>query len=122
MGLPGIEYTTVVLNDPGRLISVHCIPVPRGRLGWFDGLVRTGDFQRSDFKPMWRQGMFVLPFMARLVLPNSVVERYWRRSNRSVYGHLKAAAAHIILSGWLFLAAVWHWVYWDLELLEIPHQ
>ena len=26
------------------------------------------------------------------------------------------AIAHIILSGLLFLAAVWHWVYWDLEL------
>merc|ERR1712054_87463 len=26
------------------------------------------------------------------------------------------AAAHIVLSGLLFLAAVWHWVFWDLEL------
>ena len=26
------------------------------------------------------------------------------------------AIAHIVLSGLLFLASVWHWVYWDLEL------
>lgn len=24
------------------------------------------------------------------------------------------AVAHIVLSGLLFLAAIWHWVYWDL--------
>jgi len=30
------------------------------------------------------------------------------------------AAAHIILSGLLFLASVWHWVYWDLELFRDP--
>jgi len=30
------------------------------------------------------------------------------------------AAAHIGLSGLLFLAAVWHWVYWDLELFRDP--
>lgn len=28
------------------------------------------------------------------------------------------AASHIILSGLLFLAAIWHWVYWDLELFR----
>jgi photosystem II CP47 chlorophyll apoprotein len=30
------------------------------------------------------------------------------------------AAAHIVLSGLLFLAAVWHWVFWDLELFRDP--
>ena len=30
------------------------------------------------------------------------------------------ALAHIGLSGLLFLAAVWHWVYWDLELFRDP--
>jgi photosystem II CP47 chlorophyll apoprotein len=30
------------------------------------------------------------------------------------------ATAHIVLSGLLFLAACWHWVYWDLELFRDP--
>ena len=30
------------------------------------------------------------------------------------------AASHIILSGLLFLASVWHWTYWDLELFRDP--
>jgi photosystem II CP47 chlorophyll apoprotein len=30
------------------------------------------------------------------------------------------ATAHIILSGMLMLAAIWHWVYWDLELFRDP--
>jgi photosystem II CP47 chlorophyll apoprotein len=30
------------------------------------------------------------------------------------------AASHIILSGMCFLASVWHWVYWDLELFRDP--
>ncbi|MGA7935517.1 MAG: photosystem II chlorophyll-binding protein CP47, partial [Kovacikia sp.] len=71
----------------------------------------------------WRQGMFVLPFMARLGVTGS-----W--GGWSVTGETGAdpgfwsfegvAAAHIILSGLLFLAAVWHWVYWDLELFRDP--
>jgi photosystem II CP47 chlorophyll apoprotein len=73
--------------------------------------------------PMWRQGMFVLPFMARLGVTGSwggwsitgetgVDPGFW-----SFEG---VAAAHIILSGLLFLAACWHWVYWDLELFRDP--
>jgi photosystem II CP47 chlorophyll apoprotein len=73
--------------------------------------------------PMWRQGMFVLPFMARLGVTGS-----W--GGWSVTGETGVdpgfwsfegvAAAHIILSGLLFLAACWHWVYWDLELFRDP--
>jgi photosystem II CP47 chlorophyll apoprotein len=82
-------------------------------------------FDPSDpvLNPMWRQGMFVLPFMARLGVTQSwggwsvtgesaVDPGYW-----SFEG---VAAAHIVLSGLLFLAACWHWVYWDLELFRDP--
>jgi photosystem II CP47 chlorophyll apoprotein len=73
--------------------------------------------------PMWRQGMFVLPFMSRLGVTSSwggwsitgetgVDPGFW-----SFEG---VAAAHIILSGLLFLAACWHWVFWDLELFQDP--
>jgi photosystem II CP47 chlorophyll apoprotein len=78
-------------------------------------------FDPSDpvLNPMWRQGMFVLPFMARLGVTGSwggwsitgetgVDPGFW-----SFEG---VAIAHIVLSGLLFLAAVWHWVFWDLEL------
>jgi len=67
--------------------------------------------------------MFVLPFMARLGVTGS-----W--GGWSVTGETGVdpgfwsfegvAAAHIVLSGLLFLAAVWHWVFWDLELFIDP--
>jgi photosystem II CP47 chlorophyll apoprotein len=73
--------------------------------------------------PMWRQGMFVLPFMARL----GVTESWggWSVTGGTAvdpgfWSFEGVAAAHIVLSGLLFLAAVWHWVYWDLELCRDP--
>ena len=33
-------------------------------------------------------------------------------------GVLKVAAAHIVFSGLLMLASIWHWTYWDLDLWE----
>jgi photosystem II CP47 chlorophyll apoprotein len=95
--------------------------------GWAGSmaLYELAIFDPSDavLNPMWRQGMFVLPFMARLGVTGSwngwsltgetgVDPGFW-----SVEG---VAAAHIILAGLLFLAAVWHWVYWDLELFTDP--
>jgi photosystem II CP47 chlorophyll apoprotein len=73
--------------------------------------------------PMWRQGMFVLPFMARL----GVTESWggWSVTGGTAvdpgfWSFEGVAAAHIVLSGLLFLAAVWHWVFWDLELFRDP--
>jgi len=93
--------------------------------GWAGSmaLYELAIFDPSDpvLNPMWRQGMFVLPFMTRLGVTGSwggwsvtgesgVDPGYW-----SFEG---VAAAHIVLSGLLFLAACWHWVYWDLELFR----
>ncbi len=122
MGLPWYRVHTVVLNDPGRLISVHLMHTALVA-GWAGSmaLFELATFDPSDavLNPMWRQGMYVLPFMARLGVDTS-----W--GGWSVTGETGASAgiwsfegvaiAHIILSGLLFLAAVWHWVYWDLEL------
>jgi photosystem II CP47 chlorophyll apoprotein len=63
--------------------------------------------------------MFVMPFLARLGVDSS-----WGGWNVTgepfvdpgVWSFEGVAIAHIVLSGLLFLAAVWHWVYWDLEL------
>ncbi len=126
MGLPWYRVHTVVLNDPGRLIAVHLMHTALVA-GWAGSmaLFELATFDPSDpvLNPMWRQGMFVLPFMARLGVTGS-----W--GGWSVTGETGVdpgfwsfegvAAAHIILSGLLFLAACWHWVYWDLELFRDP--
>lgn len=124
MGLPWYRVHTVVLNDPGRLISVHLMHTALVA-GWAGSmaLYELAVFDPSDpvLNPMWRQGMFVLPFMARLGVTDS-----WggwnlyggNSTNPGIWSFEGVAAAHIVLSGLLFLAAVWHWVYWDLELFR----
>ncbi|MEA5420492.1 photosystem II chlorophyll-binding protein CP47 [Spirulina sp. CCNP1310] len=122
MGLPWYRVHTVVLNDPGRLISVHLMHTALVA-GWAGSmtLYELAIFDPSDpvLNPMWRQGMFVMPFLARLGVTSSwggwnvTGEPYVDPGFWSVEG---VAIAHILLSGLLFLAACWHWVYWDLEL------
>lgn len=124
MGLPWYRVHTVLINDPGRLIAAHLMHTALVA-GWAGSmaLYELAIFDPSDpvLNPMWRQGMFVLPFMTRLGVTGSwggwsvtgesgVDPGYW-----SFEG---VAAAHIVLSGLLFLAACWHWVYWDLELFR----
>merc|ERR1711957_902196 len=117
---------TVVLNDPGRLIAV---PLMHTALvaGWAGSmaLYELAVFDPSDpvLNPMWRQGMFVMPFMARLGVTDSWGG--WSITGESVsdpgiWSFEGVALTHIILSGMCFLAAIWHWVYWDLELFRDP--
>jgi photosystem II CP47 chlorophyll apoprotein len=95
--------------------------------GWAGSmaLYELAIYNPSDpvLNPMWRQGMFVLPFMARL----GVTESWggWSVTGGTAvdpgfWSFEGVAAAHIVLSGLLFLAAVWHWVFWDLELFRDP--
>ncbi|GAB2236509.1 hypothetical protein Droror1_Dr00028143 [Drosera rotundifolia] len=74
MGLPWYRVHTVVLNDPGRLISVHIMHTALVA-GWAGSmaLYELAVFDPSDpiLDPMWRQGMFVIPFMTRLGITNS---------------------------------------------------
>jgi photosystem II CP47 chlorophyll apoprotein len=95
--------------------------------GWAGSmaLYELAIYNPSDpvLNPMWRQGMFVLPFMARL----GVTESWggWSVTGNTAvdpgfWSFEGVAAAHIVLSGLLFLAAVWHWVFWDLELFRDP--
>lgn len=126
MALPWYRVHTVLINDPGRLIATHLMHTALVA-GWAGSmaLYELAIFDPSDpvLNPMWRQGMFVLPFMARLGITGS-----W--GGWSITGETGAdpgfwsfegvALAHIVLSGLLFLAAVWHWVYWDLELFRDP--
>lgn len=126
MGLPWYRVHTVLINDPGRLIATHLMHTALVA-GWAGSmaLYELAILDPSDpvLNPIWRQGMFVMPFMARLGVTGS-----W--SGWSITGETGAnpgfwsfegvAAAHIVLSGLLFLAACWHWVYWDLELFRDP--
>ncbi|MEM9137039.1 MAG: photosystem II chlorophyll-binding protein CP47, partial [Cyanobacteria bacterium P01_F01_bin.42] len=126
MGLPWYRVHTVLINDPGRLIATHLMHTSL-IAGWAGSmtLFELATFDPSDpvLNPMWRQGMYVLPFMSRLGVTSSwggwsvtgetgVSTGFW-----SFEG---VALAHIVLSGLLFLAAIWHWVYWDLELFRDP--
>ena len=69
MGLPWYRVHTVVLNDPGRLIAVHLMHTALVS-GWAGSMAfyELAVFDPSDpvLNPMWRQGMFVMPFMTRL--------------------------------------------------------
>jgi photosystem II CP47 chlorophyll apoprotein len=138
MGLPWYRVHTVVTSDPGRLIAVHLMHTALVA-GWAGSMAfyETAVFNPSNpvLNPMWRQGMFVIPFMSRLGVINS-----W--NGWSVFGNFNAdglghavdanvanigvwsfegvGASHIALSGLLFLAACWHWVNWDLELFRNP--
>jgi hypothetical protein len=91
--------------------------------GWAGSmaLYELAVFDPSDpvLNPMWRQGMFVMPFMARLGVTDSWGG--WSITGESVsdpgiWSFEGVALTHIVLSGMCFLAAIWHWVYWDLEL------
>ena len=74
MALPWYRVHTVVLNDPGRLIAVHLMHTSLVA-GWAGSmaLYELAVFDPSDpvLNPMWRQGMFVMPFMARLGVTDS---------------------------------------------------
>ncbi|NET31187.1 MAG: photosystem II chlorophyll-binding protein CP47 [Cyanothece sp. SIO1E1] len=128
MGLPWYRVHTVVLNDPGRLLAVHLMHTGLVS-GWAGSMAfyELATFDPSDpiLNPMWRQGMYVMPFMARLGVTHSWSG--WTVNGGSwepVGGFLGPdfwsfegiALAHIVLAGLFFLAAIWHWVYWDLDL------
>jgi len=81
---------------------------------------------------MWRQGMYVMPMTARLGVVSSWNGwditggagsfdfdslGFWGKA--LPYSTFEGVAvAHIVFSGLLMLAAIWHWTYWDLELWE----
>jgi photosystem II CP47 chlorophyll apoprotein len=100
----------------GRLIAVHLMHTSlvsgwAGSMAFYEITV----FDPSDpvLNPMWRQGMFVLPFMTRLGITESWGN--WTISgetatNPGIWTYEGVATAHILLSGALFMAAIWHWV------------
>eukprot|EP00957_Ditylum_brightwellii_P178853 13623121-Ditylum_brightwellii.AAC.1 len=112
MALPWYRVHTVVLNDPGRLIAVHIMHTALVA-GWAGSmaLYELAVFDPSDpvLNPMWRQGMFVMPFMTRLGITDS-----WGGwsitgesvSNPGLWSFEGVALSHIVLSG-LFGPGIW---------------
>ena len=126
MALPWYRTHTVLLNDPGRLIAVHLMHTALVS-GWAGSmaLYELAIFDPTDpiLNPMWRQGMFVMPFMVRLGITESWGGWSLKGVSSSAVGIWSfegVALAHVALSGLLFLAAIWHWVYWDLDIFEDP--
>ncbi len=74
MGLPWYDVHTIVLNYPGCLIVVHLMHTTLV-FGWASSmaLYELTVFDQSDpiLDPMWRRGMFVIPFMIRLGIRKS---------------------------------------------------
>jgi photosystem II CP47 chlorophyll apoprotein len=124
VALPWYRVHIVVLNDPGRLISVHLMHTALVA-GWAGSMAiyEISVFDPFDpvLNPMWRQGMFVMPFMSRLGITDS-----WggwtvlgdTSVNPGLWSFEGVAVSHICLSGMCMLASMWHWVYWDLELFR----
>ncbi|CAN6458708.1 unnamed protein product [Victoria cruziana] len=117
MGLPCYRVHTVALNDPGRLLFVHIMHTALVS-GWASSmaLYELAIFDPSDpiLDPMWRQGIFIIPFMTHLGITNS-----WGGwsitggivTNPGIWSYEGVVGAHIVFSGLCFLAAIWHWIF-----------
>jgi len=119
--LPWFRVHIVVLNDPGRLISVHIMHT--GLVAGWSGVMTLYELIILDptdpvYNPIWRQGCYVLPFISRLGVVRSIYS--WSLglevSSNPYWNYETVGLAHIILSGLLVLAAFWHWGYWDLDV------
>ncbi len=122
VALPWFRVHVVVLNDPGRLLAVHLVHTGLVA-GWAASMAifEAGRYDPTDprFNPMWRQGMYVLPFMARLGVTSSWTG--WDLAppgTRTFWTIEGVAVSHILLAGLLWAASLWHWVFWDLDLFR----
>jgi photosystem II CP47 chlorophyll apoprotein len=78
-------------------------------------------FDPSDsiLDAMWRQGMFVIPFMTHLGITNSWGGWNFVRGtvmNQGIWSYEGVATAYKVFYDLCFLTAIWHWIYWDLEV------
>lgn len=119
--LPWFRVHIVLLNDPGRLISVHLMHTGLVS-GWASVMLiyELIIYDATDpvFNPMWRQGCYIMPACSRIGVVKSIfgwslgidvsADTYW--------SYETCCAAHLFLSGLLFMASFWHWAYWDLEV------
>lgn len=114
--LPQFRVHIVLLNDPGRLLSVHIMHT-RFVAGWA-GLMVLYElivFDPTDpvYNPIWRQSSYILPFITRLGVVSSIY--HWELGLKlfinSYWAYETIRLAHIILSGTSILVSFWHWAY-----------
>merc|ERR1712060_646665 len=120
--LPWYRVHIVILNDPGRIISVHLMHTSLVS-GWSSVMLLFEltilDPTDPVFNPIWRQGMYSIPMGSRLGVTTSIYDWYIGTSNFNEYQLWNfeiVSLAHLCLSGLLALASIWHWAYWDLDL------
>lgn len=68
-------------------------------------------FDDPIFNPLWRQSSFVIPQAGRLGLVCSTIGDTVTvgLSSTVVWNFEMMSLAHILLSGLLVIAAIWHW-------------
>merc|ERR1712056_71090 len=75
--LPWFRVHIVILNDPGRLISVHIMHTALVA-GWSGVMVLYEliivDPTDTVYNPIWRQGCYVMPFVSRLGVVRSLYD------------------------------------------------
>jgi photosystem II CP47 chlorophyll apoprotein len=119
--IPWFRAHIILLNDPGRLISVHIMHTSLVA-GWASSMLIYEllilDSTDTIYNPIWRQGMYVVPFTNRLGVVSSVYG--WSTgltSNNNLHWSFETVVlTHLALSGLLILASLWHWSYWDLDM------
>ena len=119
--LPWFRVHIIVLNDPGRIISVHIMH--RGLVSGWSGVMALYEIIILDptdpvYSPIWRQGCYVTQFISRLGVCCSVYN--WSLGMDFIancfWTYETIDLSHILLSGFIVLASFWHWAYWDLNV------
>lgn len=116
LGLPWFRVHVVILNDPGRLISVHIMHtaiVSRWAASMTLYELITIDPTDPVYNAIWRQGSYVLPFISRLGAITSgfswelgIEELNGNRS--SFWSYETVNTSHLVLSGLCIVASIWH--------------
>jgi len=117
-GIPWFRVHGIILNDPGRLISVH-LTHTAVIAGWAGSSVLFESVMTDDsdemFNPCWRQGMSVWPFCTRLGLLLGALGTFHSKSTGLDVG----ISSHTSLAGLVLLAGTWHWAFWDLDMFVL---
>jgi len=75
--LPWFRVHIVILNDPGRLISVHIMHTALVA-GWASTMLLYEliivDPTDPVYNPIWRQGCYLMPFTSRLSVVRSIYD------------------------------------------------
>ena len=102
-GIPWFRVHGIILNDPGRLISVH-LTHTAVIAGWAGSSVLFESVMTDDsdemFNPCWRQGMSVWPFCTRLGLLLGALGTFHSKSTGLDVG----ISSHTSLAGLVLLA------------------